>query len=89
MRIVESFISAYESQYGKRPSEKAMRIMEWIAQTGEKLTALGLRHVEENRPKAPHRFFQHLASGINDPETAYSIAEYYQLCYEDGYAQGR
>ena len=86
---VESIVPLYEEQHGKHPSVRAIHFIEEICRTGEKLESLGGQHAEEGCYPMQSGDFQQLASGIEDPETAHNIAEYYQICYGDGYAQGR
>ena len=83
---VESIVSAYKEQYGRQPSEGAIRFIAAITRTGEKLTALGQQHTEESYTRMGEGAFQQLVTGIDDPETACNIAEYYSLCYMAGCA---
>jgi len=89
LSIVYSTVSAYTEQYNKCPSKKATHFIEVVCRIGEKLTALGQYHARGNHKSMENGFFQQLVSCIDDPETARGIAEYYQNCYQDGYAQGR
>lgn len=81
---VESIVSAYKEQHGKQPSKKAIRFIAAITRTGEKLVALGHQHTEESYTRMGEGDFQQLVTGIDDPETACNIAEYYALCYMEG-----
>lgn len=86
VNTVESIVSAYNEQYGRRPSKKAIRFIEAIIRTGEKLTALGQQHTEESHTRMDEGDFQQLVTSIDDSETACNIAEYYSLCYMEGCA---
>ena len=81
---VESIVSAYKEQFGKQPSERAIRFIAAITRTGEMLTALGQQHKEESYTRMGEGDFQQLVTGINDPENACNIAEYFSLCYMEG-----
>lgn len=83
---VDSIASAYKEQYGKQPSERAIRFIAAITRNGEKLTTLGQQHTEESNTEKETIDFQQLVTGIDDPETTCNIAEYYALCYMKGCA---
>lgn len=89
LSIVYSTVSAYEEQYSKAPSEKATHFIETVCKIGEKLVTIGKHHARGRHTPMESDFFQQLVSCIDDPETAHSIAGYYQDCYQDGYTQGR
>lgn len=83
---VDSIASAYKELYGRQPSEEVIRFIAAIIRTGEKLTALGQQHKEESYSEKEKIDFQQLVTGIDDPEIACNIAEYFSLCYKTGCA---
>ena len=92
MSYVEEWVTAYEQEYGRKPSEESIRIAKHIDKVGDMLREHGQEDAQEGKQVYPDRVFVELAqrafhNGL-DEETAQIIGDLWKSDYMDGYQEG-
>lgn len=95
-QILTDWVTEYEQQHGRKPSEKVLRVAEHIGNVGEKLIELGRKDRLNGEIAYSTTVFRELvkqrfaiADSDREDELVNGIATLWQSDYMDGYNEGK
>ena len=92
--LTAKWMAAYEQEYGGKPSEEAVRIMEHISKVGTMLRNQGRKDAQERRKPLDAAVMQALVRWVfhwdadEDPELVEPAADLWMAGYMAGYQEG-